>query len=53
MNDTTVWTSDERIFFCAGCPYRNRYADFCGVCMQKIIDDMTLVNLPVRNEPEP
>ncbi len=45
MNNRIVRTKDGRAYDCAECHYRNRETGFCGFCMMKIVDDMTLEKL--------
>ena len=40
MVDIYYSIREGRIFFCNYCDYRNRYAHFCSVCMQKILEDI-------------
>jgi Fe-S-cluster-containing dehydrogenase component len=42
MNNRVIRTADGRVYYCAGCPYRNTETEtgFCGFCMLKILDEM-------------
>jgi len=41
-------TCDGRIYHCDHCSYRNPSANFCGVCMQMIKDDMEIARQQKR-----
>lgn len=40
MNFKINITEDGRVYNCTNCPYRERDIDFCGFCLQKIMDEL-------------
>jgi len=51
VNNKIIKISDERVYHCADCPYRNRETGFCGFCMRKIIDDIEILKNKKKEVP--